>query len=54
MRMPSAWMAVSALMLLGTLPAMAATVTDDVTFSATSFAGGPPLHIAAEPRRRSR
>lgn len=42
MRMPSAWMAVSALMLLGTLPAMAATVTDDVTFSATSFSGGAP------------
>jgi hypothetical protein len=45
MRMPNALMAVSALMLIGTLPAMAAPVTDDVTFSATSFSGGaPPLY----------
>lgn len=42
MRAPNALMAVSALMLIGTLPAMAGTVTDDVTFSATSFSGGAP------------
>jgi hypothetical protein len=42
MRMSNAFMAVSGLLLIGTLPAMAATVTDDVTFSATSFSGGPP------------
>jgi len=42
MRMPNALMAVSALMLIGTLPAMAATVSDNVTFSATSFSGGTP------------
>ena len=42
MRLPSALIVFSSLMSIGTLPAIAATVTDVVTFSATSFTGGPP------------
>jgi hypothetical protein len=42
MRLPSALIVFSSLMSIGTLPATAATVTDVVTFSATSFTGGPP------------
>ena len=42
MRLPSVMIAVSAAMLVATLPARAATVSDYVTFSATSFSGGAP------------
>jgi hypothetical protein len=42
MRLPSAIIAVSAAILMATLPARAATMSDYVTFSATSFSGGPP------------
>jgi hypothetical protein len=43
MRLPSALIVVSAaVMPIGTLPAIAATVNDNVTFSATSFSGGAP------------
>jgi len=42
MRLPTVMIAVSAAMLVATLPARAATVSDYVTFSATSFSGGAP------------